>query len=694
MLNVLTIAFVLGGLPAPIFPDEAAPQRPGQLRVEGPRTISSANLDDASTCGGCHMDIAAQWRTSAHALASFSNPVYRVTVERIRDERGLGASRMCAACHDLALLTSGAMELKDIAPDDPRAHAGVSCTSCHSAVHATRDGNGSLTLRSDEVFPTRKDESTLEKHRARVASPLLRTAELCASCHRAFLDDSTGNASAFFGMDDYGAWQRSAWAGSTAERPDHVKQQDCRQCHMAREKAVLGDVAAKDGTVPSHRFLGAHTYLSAMRGDQDNLKRVQAFLEKAVTVDVGAARVNGGDWQIPAERARVKPGDSVELDVVVFNENTGHRFPGGVLDNQGAVIELEVLTAQGRVLATSREHQLRSQLVDKDGVPLQRRDTHEFVTAVWNHTVASREARVARLRVEVPKLLADRELPLRVKARVAHVARLAEMAEMACADSKTPRGQAFRAAYDRLAGQSLDPCVPQPRTVVAESSVTLDGKVRDDAWLRAYRRGLGLALGLQEYLDDAELAFKHALARAPANDREARATVSHALGRLAAQRGQVDDALRYLAEAEAFFGVTAATAKARGEAFAQVWRWPQAASAFSEAVRLAPADLLLWQALAMAEASAGHWAEALAAAQKGLELHPRDGDCMRVQALSLERLGAPPQVVSTALDTALHWRVPDNGPRAKALCSAKVPGCANRRNPVPRYDASPSNTGQ
>jgi tetratricopeptide (TPR) repeat protein len=665
---------VLAASPALVLPGEPP-------LTFGPRVIPAASVSDAKDCGGCHLDIAEQWRSSTHALASFSNPLYRVSVERLRADRGPKASQACGRCHDVALLADGVLAT-DVSPDDARAHAGVSCTTCHSSVHATRDGNGSLTLRADEAFPSRPEDSTLERHRARVASSTLRTAELCGACHRSFLAEESGNAAAFFGMDDYGAWQSSAFNADTSAHPEVLAPQDCRGCHMPQEAAVLGDVAAKHGLVPSHRFLGAHTTLAAMRGDAAQVARAQAFLKGAATVELAAARRNRGEWLMPASLARPSAGDEVEFDVVLFNERTGHRFPGGVLDNQGTTVKVALRTASGRTLAVSDEHQLRSEVVDAQGQPLLRRQTQEFVAAAWNHTLPPRDARVARFRFVLPASLGEGDFPLVAEARLEHRARSAQLMALACEESRAPRGQAFAAGAKKYLGVALEPCVAQPVTTVAATQVTLTGLASAERWDTAYHRGLGLSVSLQEYLDEAEEALHHARGLAAGDEI---GQTEWALGVVAGRRGQLALALEHLERAQAQLGPTAAVLRARGDASAQVWRWSEAAAAWRAALQRAPNALGLWQSLAMAEASLGHPREALAAAQGGLALLPRDGDCLRVQALALRQLGRAES--TSALDAALTWRAPDDGPQAKARCSALVPGCAQRRNPVPVFEA-------
>jgi hypothetical protein len=131
--------------PMTLLPSGPTDLGPSQLKVDRAMPNAGKTLADVETCGECHADIEDQWRTSAHAFASFNNPVYRVSVDRLRRERGVRESRACGGCHDVALLVDGAMDA-EIKPADRRAHAGVSCSVCHGMTSVRPDGNGSYTL--------------------------------------------------------------------------------------------------------------------------------------------------------------------------------------------------------------------------------------------------------------------------------------------------------------------------------------------------------------------------------------------------------------------------------------------------------------------------------------------------------------------------------------------------------------------
>ena len=237
-----------------LLPSAPTALAPSHARLQGGGPSAGEAIADVSGCASCHADVAAQWRTSTHAFASFNNPIYRSAVERFRKDRGKTKSRFCAGCHDIALLADGAMDT-DIDPADPRAHAGVSCRTCHGIQSARPDGNGSYTLNAlDFPVPAPGDGESLSRHKAHAAPSPLRTAAMCIACHRAFLDETTGNAHHLSGQDDATPWMRSAYGGSVAERVDvPIPEQDCRSCHMPREDATRGDAAAKNGRVASHR---------------------------------------------------------------------------------------------------------------------------------------------------------------------------------------------------------------------------------------------------------------------------------------------------------------------------------------------------------------------------------------------------------------------------------------------------------
>ena len=131
----------------------------------------------------------------------------------------------------------------------------MSCLVCHGIERATRDGNGSWTLRRRRIFlPDPDNEASVERHRDE-ARPLAGV-DLCGSCHRGVLSEATGNPAALTGMDDLAGWGESRFAGTRLDRIDlgQGERKSCRDCHMP----------AEDG-LASHRFPGGHTWLAAQR---------------------------------------------------------------------------------------------------------------------------------------------------------------------------------------------------------------------------------------------------------------------------------------------------------------------------------------------------------------------------------------------------------------------------------------------
>jgi tetratricopeptide (TPR) repeat protein len=680
-----------------VLPNGDGDFAPSLLRVERAAAKGGATVADVETCGDCHGDIEAQWRASAHAFASFNNPIYRTAIDRLRKDRGTKASRFCAGCHDIALLVDGAMD-GDIEPKDRRAHAGVSCRVCHGVTATRPDGNGSYTLDLGE-FPVPKegDAESVRKHKARAAASPLRTASLCASCHKAFLHEGTGNDHFMIGQDDATPWARSAYAGSLAERVDAtIAPKECRACHMPPEDA--NDPTAKGGKVASHRFTGAHTWLAQMRGDREQRRRVEEELSSAVTLDVAAVVPDGGARVLPPEDAALTPGGRAIVEVVVRNVGAGHRFPGGVLDAQDTWLEVTIEDARGQRVAeagTRQEatgddptaHRFTAAVAGADGRPLLARETHLFEAGVYDHTIAPRDAAVARFAFDVPRGGAGL---LHAVARLRHRSRRLALQKAACDDARSARGRAFGQEGIRRVARAIDPCPPQPVTDLARAEAMLGvgspaaGEHRLGEGARAFQRafdhGLAMLHEVGERQGEARPSLERALARAR-DDRE-RAMALGALARLAEEQGRTAEALDLLGKADALVPAHPALARLRGETQAISWRWGDAAPSFQEATVGAPKDDALWARLAVLWGGAGRDRDALEAAQRGLLLQPRDADMLRVQALALRSLGAPVDLVARADDAFVAHRAPDVAPRVRSRCTQDVPGCALERLPV------------
>lgn len=713
--------------PSPLaaqLPPSDGPLWPALTRVSA--GIAGRGLLDVDACEGCHADAAAQWQTSAHAFSSFNNPIYRASIDGVRRRAGHRASRMCAGCHDLSLLVDGAMDAP-VRPADVRAHAGITCRMCHGAVSAGTAGNGSLTLGAPLSLPRRDDSKSIRAHRAEVKTARVGN-DLCVACHRSFVGPATGNAHHLAGMDEASAWQGSPYAGQGSARVDvPLPPRDCIGCHMAREAAGEGDVSTgTDGRIASHRFLGGHTYLAAMRGDADQLARAQAFLRGVASIDVAAVAIDDGPRWLLADGSAASPlpadalsGRSLELDVVLRNLAVGHRFPGGVLDAQDTWVEVCLLDANGVVLASSgtlaaearaatddaadARHILRALAVGMDGAPRLLREVDELAAVVTNSSIGPRDVVSVRYRFVLP----DRPIaaPLQVRARLLHRSRNAALQAAACEADRAPRGRGFARVSARLFVPRLDPCVPQPVTVIARSGVWLDR--RRAAWPRGepqpaapgqrlYEHGLSLSHGLGEELSSARpsllAALRLAVARGPGEGSRSaapsRASVAAALANLAARQGLVAVAQEWLARARVDLPTHPALLRIEADAFTRVWQFEAALPPLRALVDRTPRSPDALHALARTLGSLGRDREAAAVAARGLRLQPHHVGLLRVQAVSLAALAAPEAAAAlTAYDRV--DRGEEAGRALRFACGAARADCAMETRPLHAHQLAP-----
>ena len=651
----------------PMQPGELAPSLVRFAKAGEKQDISDGTmLADVDSCATCHPDAAAQWATSAHSFASFGNPIYRVNVELARKELGNHASNHCGGCHDMPLAVDGLMSAPgdDIPSKDLRAHSGVTCRLCHGVQSVTKDGNGSYVWSREPIeAPVIGDAASVARHKAQVGVKQLGT-EICVGCHRGFLSPDMGEGMPVHlsGLDEPGAWRSSAWAGNGMGRVDKVDQKTCIDCHMEREPATANEYGAKDGTIASHRFLGGHTWMAAMRGDSEHLRRTQAKLEGVASIDVEPA-----------------PGAANSFDVVVRNLLVGHRFPGGVLDIQDTWIEVEAFDRAGKRIAESGlrhekdasdddTHVLRTLVVDDHGDVLEKHEMPRFRTQIQTQTLAPREAQV--IRYELPPGVQAAT----IVARLRHRSRTLAMQAEVCRGAKTPEGRAFIAGAKGARDVELDPCRPQPITNIAETRYVVGAPT---AWDKQYEHGMALVSTVSERLDEAKGVLERALTLAP--DDRGRAMIVTQLAEVAAKQGRADDALALVAQARALLprpGPPVLDA-IEADALMRVWRWQDAIAPARAGAEKAKGNATAWMLLARCYGSVGDDADALAAATTGLELSPRDPDLLRSQATALAAMHRPE--ADAALAAYDRFRSPDASAELRISCASDSSRCARER---------------
>ena len=114
--------------------------------------------------------------------------------------------------------------------------------------------------------------------------------------------------------------------------------------------------------------------------------------------------------------AKLEPGSTVRVDVVVRTRKIGHFFPGGTVDAFDAWLELQASDADGRVIFWSGNvadggrgpvepgaHFYRSFQLDGDGNPIDKRNAWQTRSLLYVRLIPPGAADVAHYLVRVPK---------------------------------------------------------------------------------------------------------------------------------------------------------------------------------------------------------------------------------------------------------------------------------------------------
>lgn len=421
---------------------------PSEVKTADGNLIPAKALMMDQYCMDCHKDSYDGWFHSSHHFSSFNNPMYLASVRETREvsiERDgtTKAARWCAGCHDPVPFFSGKFDdpkYDDV--NDPTAHAGITCTSCHSITHvnSTR-GNADYTIEEPQHYPFAYSENPLlqwvnrtlvkakpELHKQTFLKPLHKTTEFCSTCHKVSLPFELNHYKDFTrGQNHHDSYLLSGVSGHGARSfyyPE-VAKTNCAECHM--NLIPSNDFGAKnfDGIagreIHNHLFLGANTGLAAALGHDDALKAHTEYLEeKKLRVDIFGL-IEGGQIDgtliapLRPEIPELEPGKSYLVEVVVRTLAVGHHFTQGTVDSNEVWVELTATDAgDGTIVGKSGgideegyvdpfSRFLNVYMLDRFGNRIDRRNPQDIFVPLSNRQIPPGAGQVVHFRIDVPE---------------------------------------------------------------------------------------------------------------------------------------------------------------------------------------------------------------------------------------------------------------------------------------------------
>ena len=586
-------------------------------------------------CQGCHPDSFQQWQRSAHRFSSFNNPFYRKSVELMADRAGRERTKWCSGCHDPVVLFTGQMGKATQAKfsyDQWEAQQGLTCMSCHS-ITEVKDlkGNGSYVIEESKQYPFAftKNRVLLEinhllirmepsLHRKTFMKPVMRTPEFCSTCHKVALIPALNSYRWMRGQNHYDSWYDSGVSGRAVRSfYDPPAPKACRDCHLPPLRS--DEFGNQKGYLHDHTFPAANTALPSIRGDKETEKKIREFLQnKVLTVDMFAIKRGDALTVLGDAPVAVRPGETLDLEVVVRTRGVGHPYTNGTADSNETWVSLEAdsagkpffasgtLDEQGRLDPAA--DMLTTFLIDHDGRHMDRRQPQDIHVPLFNNGIGPGADRVVHYRLRIPDN-AKGEIAL---AAGVHYRKFSRDYTTFSLGAAAPSLPVTTLASDRVkllvAGSSPESRVPSPAAGRGNP---------DKPWLRWNDYGIGLFL--QGDLKGAGRAWTRVAELAPDKPdgylNRARAEIAE---------GRLEDAKESLAQAEHIRPGWGKTAFFRATVEKEEGNLDGAEADFQRVLAKFPLDRVAWNNLGTVYWLAAKYTQAIDAFEKTLAIDSED----------------------------------------------------------------------
>jgi len=307
-----------------------------------------------------------EWRASAHRWSQedqFFQQVHSATT----DVQGIKSTEKCGGCHAPVTMLSGYKDPR-LGTNVPGFGEGDSCIVCHAVRHVDERGIGSYVLGIPKPYLYQYRDTryaTLLNHFLIRVYPgqhdrdynlkIARQAESCAPCHKEF--DKVGKYPEPLQVEtQYDDWKNNKWNTD----PNTANRLRCQQCHMYLQtvkspaQADPYDVEVGLGLkYHNHRFAAGNQYMPlaiSTPGAAEQVRDVEKWL-KGERLIPKIQKVWPRGPIVPIEikaPARAKPGEMLNLQLILTNKKVGHSFPTGPLNVVRVWIELDVRDPAGK----------------------------------------------------------------------------------------------------------------------------------------------------------------------------------------------------------------------------------------------------------------------------------------------------------------------------------------------------------
>ena len=300
-----------------------SPFFPSRASTAGRKTVSD-QFDSPEVCGGCHVEIYAQWKGSMMANA-WTDPIYRAVLNAVSKATGGKVDKFCMGCHTPVGVVTGEATPSGKGMSEI-AGRGVQCDVCHNISDSTGIGNGAFVLtpklygRSLKFGPFK---DAISPYHDTAFSPLHAKSEFCGQCH---------NVTHPFNLlpieRTYDEWRDSPYAGMNVQ---------CQDCHMKPAPGRATPFSREREQIHTHHTVGGNMLVPKMLGSEKHAKLAEEMLQSAAKLEIFAP-------------SSLVAGAVNKVRVRVTNVGAGHKLPTGFPEGREMWIDFRVTDGAGRTL--------------------------------------------------------------------------------------------------------------------------------------------------------------------------------------------------------------------------------------------------------------------------------------------------------------------------------------------------------